>query len=107
MEWHLGQPIVAIHNSYDKQIKKNSDYTIQGLSTMPCCGAVVINVGVQPIAEDSSKPSTHLLCRCGKYIPISTVPAQALGYGENHFAPLDVDISELTKQLEEPIELAQ
>lgn len=107
MNWYIDQSVVAVATSSDRQIKKNTDYTIQGICKMPCCGHIMLNVGVLPLPENPSRPATHLACRCGKDHPVASLPAQCQAYSEKYFAPLDMDISELTKQLEEPIELAQ
>lgn len=95
MKWYIGQPIVAITNSKCGNIKKGQEFTIKGIVQCSCkCGGSLINVGMQA----PFSPSTCY--RCGLNVTEKTTVRWK---HERLFAPLDVDISELTDILKEPI----
>ena len=93
MKWYIGQRIVAIRTHSQKAYKYGEEYIIRGLSQPSCgCDHILIDIG-------KNTNSTHCICRCG-------YPERSNGTWLLHdggFAPLDVDISELTELLEEKI----
>jgi len=89
MNWYIGQPIVAIENSPDMEITKCTEYVIKGLGVECSCGSITIDVGVE-----TKYKSKIFICPCGRR------PQNLFdGFNERRFAPLDVDISELTEIL--------
>jgi hypothetical protein len=86
MKWYIGQPIVAIKNHVDGIFKNGDEFVIQGLKTQPCCGRVTIYIGIQ---------TSHGICEC-----VCGIKSPNDNYWDSkNFAPLDVDISELTELL--------
>ena len=84
MKWYIGQPIVAIKNQQQGRFKKGQEFIIMGLTQKQCCDkTILIDIGFGI--------TTH--CRiCDRSNGFA-------GYGSDLFAPLDVDISELTEIL--------
>jgi hypothetical protein len=93
-KWYIGQPIVAIKNSNCGRIKKGQEFTIKGLMGSICkCGDVLIDIGLR---------SDHdgwgcFTCNTFRYSNNNYWKKERL------FAPMDIDISELTDILKEPI----
>ncbi len=87
IKWYVGQPIVCIQTHSQGVVKKGEEYTIQGVRQQECCGVIVLNVGMYNTNPD-------LRCTC-KNISIDGIH----WLGDKLFAPLDVDISELTEIL--------
>lgn len=96
MKWYIGQPIVAIKDSKCGKIKKGQEFTILGLKKCDCkCGDhTIIDVGIK---KTLTNPESGLqeCTRCGFIGKLDYVQWK----NETLFAPLDVDISELTKIL--------
>ena len=93
MNWYIGQRIVAIKNHNRGLFKKNDEFTIKGLQTSRChCPGIEINIGIS-----TEYPMCCLICGW------RTLETGIRWFGEWNFAPLDVDISELTDILKEPI----
>jgi len=89
MNWYIGQPIVAIINYSAGEFKKGEEFIIKGLQICVCKQHFSIDVG--------KKTDGQLLCtRPGIVFNSSGV----FWFRESCFAPLDVDISELTEILE-------
>ena len=84
MKWYIGQPIVAIKNHRHGRFKKGQEFIIMGLTQKQCCDKIIlIDIGVGITTHCST---------CGSSSGFA-------GYSSNLFAPLDVDISELTEIL--------
>lgn len=84
MEWYIGQPIVAIKNHQKGRFKKGEEFTTKGLTQKQCCDKIIlidIGFGIDTVCSI-----------CGRSNGFA-------GYGSDLFAPLDVDISELTEIL--------
>lgn len=95
MKWYIGQPILCIKSSPNKEIVKGQEFEIKGLALSACnCGVVVIDVGI----PNKYRTSMFICGCCGKYFV-----GKDIGFVEKRFAPLDVDVSELTDILKEPI----
>lgn len=91
MKWYIGQPIVAIRNHTKGKFKKGDEFTIKGLRTSNCyCPETEIDIGFLKEFNISSCPS------CKKEWVENTNQSW---FSEKSFAPLDVDISELTEIL--------
>lgn len=97
MKWYIGQPIVAIENSPNNEIIKGKEYIIKGLGIECSCGVITIDVGISMCNNTSTA-----ICVCGK-----RNPNKIQGFAETRFAPLDVNISELTNILSEPLTINQ
>ena len=84
MKWYIGQPIVAIKNHTQGRFKKGQEFIIIGLTQKQCCDKIIlIDIGLG---------FTTACCICDGSNGFA-------GYSSNSFAPLDVDISELTEIL--------
>jgi len=95
MNWYIGQPIIAIVNSRCGRIKKGEEFVIMGLSDNTCrCPSIHIDIGLMAKFGNQECPI------CG-----STWHSSILWKREELFAPLDVDISELTEIISNPVEL--
>jgi hypothetical protein len=94
MEWYINQDIIAIKNSQCGKIKKGQEFTIKGLKSSYCkCKDVLIDIGIKTDIP-----------QVGCYYCNIFTESNGIGWKkERLFAPLDFDISELTKILEEPI----
>lgn len=91
--WYIGQPIITIKDSKCGKIKKGQEFVIQGILNGSCkCRGVSLDVG---LITDSS---TY----CGDCDTV-IAPDPIHWKSEKLFAPFDIDISEITKILEEPI----
>jgi len=99
INWYIGQPIVAIVSHNQGKFKKGDEFTIKGLRGSFCkCGGVEINVGI--IGKEGIENCTT----CN----IQRDSADSYHwFSEKRFAPLDVNISELTEILSEPIKETQ
>lgn len=90
IKWYIGQPVVCISSLPVQSISKGKEYTIKGIRLCEC-GDVQLNVG-------TSNSCVFQVCSCcGKNFKNDRY------YRATRFAPLDVDISELTEILSEPI----
>lgn len=92
MNWYIGQPIVAIRNSFDRDVIKGREYTILQIVNSPCkCKELCFDVGIR--LENSMRACAD----CGQRFYNTSGFSHK---GESMFAPLDQDISELTEILE-------
>lgn len=93
MNWYIGQPIVAIRSHSRKFFTKGQEFTIKALKA-GCCAAckVDIDIGLKYDGDGTHCPD----CGAIEHTDINW-------FNEICFAPLDFDISELTKILKEPI----
>lgn len=99
MNWYIGQPIVAIKNSKCGKIKKGDEFIIHGLQTMCKCTPIGIDVNIKYFGKNKKYKCT----KCGNTFYLNN----KLWKNSNLFAPLDVDISELTNILSEPSKINQ
>lgn len=92
INWYIGQPIVAIKNSRCGKVKKGEEFIIKALSSC-VCGRVKIDIG---LPCDDGKRWTCVF---------TNTPTNETTHWkyEELFAPLDVDISELTGILEKEL----
>lgn len=98
-KWYIGQPIVAIKNSEFGNIKKNQEFTIKGLMGSTCkCKEVLIDVGISDFSCEMGS-----LTICGDCNLTEPKKDYIMWKVETLFAPMDIDISELTDILKEPI----
>ena len=88
IKWYVGQPIVCIQSHSRGIIKKGQEFVIKGIK-QTCC-SIQINVGKQ------AKCDTDECSSCNK---ITRNMDNIWWLKETLFAPLDVDISELTEML--------
>jgi len=97
MNWYIGQPIVAILNHSQGKFKKGDEFTIKGLRQNFCnCKGVNIDVGI-------CSPGDTFECDiCNVKVPDLDIKHW---FHEDCFAPVDVDISELTEIISSPVEL--
>jgi hypothetical protein len=90
MEWHVGQPIVAIVNG--PAFKVGDEFTALGVKPQGCCyPGVAILIDVKLEGYDGTQCT-----QCGRDLG-------GYWFVERCFMPLDQDISELTNALTEPI----
>ena len=100
MKWYIGQPIVAIKNSQCGLIKKNQEFIIRNLKKTNClCCVILIDVGLK------SEIFSEVYCDICNMD--ATKKTYIIWKSEELFAPLDVNISELTKILSEPLTINQ
>lgn len=90
MNWYIGQPIVAIKNHSRKHYVKGKEEKITGLAEG--CEHYPILLGI-------GRNDTTYCEHCGKRF---NATAQ---YDARSFEPLDINISELTDILSQPVEL--
>jgi hypothetical protein len=86
IKWYVGQPIVCIQTHSRGFVKKNQEFTIKSIQQCRC-GSIDLNIGI-PIPK-----SIIIVCNCGE------TEKKILWLSEILFAPLDVNISELTEIL--------
>jgi phage FluMu protein Com len=92
MKWYIGQPIVAIKNHSQGVFKKGQEFVIKGLQTSLCkCGCVLIDIG--------STAGFNGIAKCPDCKQVAEIGSNINWFAEVMFAPLDVDISELTELL--------
>lgn len=95
MKWYIGQPIVAIENHSQGLFKKGDEFIVRGIKGKRCnCNADLLDIGLK---SKSNLVGRIVLCgnKCGgEYFKDSIA-----WIFEFRFAPLDVDISELTEIL--------
>jgi len=84
IKWYVGQPIVCIQTHSQGVVKKGEEYTIKSIKQCEC-GGIALDVGIISRYE-------YCRCECG-YREITPL----WWLSEEIFAPLDVDISELTE----------
>ncbi len=92
MEWHVGQPIVAIVDG--PAFKTGDEFTVLGVKTQGCCYkgyALLIEI------KNNTQGWDGTCCtQCGKDLG-------GFWFVERCFMPIDQNISELTNILAEPI----
>ena len=94
-KWYIGQPIVAIENSPNFEIKKEKEYEIKGINFCGCgCRVLMLDVGIE-----YHTIGNKYTCGASNKVFYGNYK----GFLETRFAPLDYDISELTDILKEPI----
>lgn len=92
MNWYIGQPIVAIKSHQQGVYKYGDEFTIKGLMISQCsCKRVLINIG---FFHKTAK------CQCNLCLEIYPAPKEWF-FGEESFAPLDIDINEIENVLQE------
>jgi len=92
--WYTGQPIIAIENSACGKIKKGQEFVIQDILNRSCKCREGVSLDVGLITS-----SATYCYDCDTTI----APGPTHWKNEKLFAPFDIDISEVTKILEEPI----
>lgn len=91
MKWYIGQPIVAIRNHPQGRFKKGQEFIIKGLRASNCnCEETEIDIGLIKLYRIST---------CSFCNKDWTENTNSHFFSEKNFAPLDVDISELTELL--------
>lgn len=93
MNWHTGQPILAIKNSQCGKIKKGQEFIIKGLRECPCNCEQHIQIDVGIIYHSIAPYEKCGGCGCIR------LKDPVHWKHEELFAPLDQDISELTEIL--------
>lgn len=96
MNWYIGQPIVAIRNHSQGIFKKGDEFTIKGLK-QGCC-SIRIDIGITYNLQKFCN-----LTKCGICNKITIDSDNKFWFSETCFAPLDINISELTDILKEPV----
>lgn len=91
MNWYIGQPIVAIENHPRGRFKKGDEFVIQGIHKARCaCKSIGFDIG-------HAAPAPSGICGlCWQEFQSHGI----IVYASTKFAPLDVNISELTEILE-------
>ena len=93
--WYIGMPIVAVRNHSKGRFKKGDEFVVKGIK-QGCC-SLLLDIGIKLDGE-----GIRWRCTCCN---AAWETKDLTGwYSERNFLPLDFDISELTKILEEPIQ---
>lgn len=97
-KWYIGQPIVCIKTPKYGNFKKGDEFVIKGLRKKYCiCSTVLIDIGLLSDIPLGKKMRCY---DCGGH----TISDDLIMWKcESLFAPLDVNISELTNILESPL----
>lgn len=96
MNWYIGQPIVAIRDHSTGAFKKGAEFIIKGLKQGKCTDcSVMIDVGIIGHCKNS------ICLNCNNI----SLGDYSWWFNYTNFAPLDVNISELTEILKnsEPV----
>lgn len=101
MKWYIGQRIVAIEDHEYGCFTKGDEFIIQSLRTSFCkCNEIEIDIGI---------PAISRIDYCGTCNTNQLSISNQWWFSEKRFAPRDednyenVDISELTEILKEPL----
>ena len=89
IKWYVGQPIVYIQTHSQGIVKKGQEFVIKGIKSCKCND---INLDIGILAPSNALYATS--CECGNRI-IDKIH----WFSQQLFAPLDVNISELTEIL--------
>lgn len=100
--FYIGQDIVAIKNHSQGKFKEGDVFSVKDMNNECSCG-LSLNIG---IVDPATVGNIGRLARCSTCKDIFIIKSEYIYFLASSFKPLDslVNISELTKILEEPVE---